>query len=236
MLISGNIILLATAKGVVIYKKDTSGWSYERTEFIGQPASMVYVDDRTNTWWVSLAHKHWGQKLHYSSDEGMHWKEVSSPKYPEGAEVRPGEPASLKYIWSIVHGGQEKPRRIFVGTEPGGLFVSEDHGESFSLIESLWNHPSRPDHWFGGGRDNAGIHSIVLDARDANHFYIGISCAGVFETRDSGASWEARNEGLGADYLPNPSARFGQDPHSMKICMSNPDISGSRIIVVFSDR
>jgi photosystem II stability/assembly factor-like uncharacterized protein len=90
--------------------------------------------------------------------------------------------------------------------------------------QSLWEHPSRPDHWFGGGRDNAGIHTIVLDPRDSNHIYIGVSCAGVFESTDGGESWEARNEGLKAYYLPDPKSKWGHDPHAIKICKSNPDV------------
>lgn len=224
MSVKGDKILVATAKGLVTYVKGTRDWSYDKIDFLGQPASMVYVDTRSNTWWVSIAHKHWGQKLHYSTDEGKSWNEVSSPKYPIGTEVKLGEPANLKYIWSIANGGSNNPDRMFVGTEPGGLFITENQGESFSLVESLWNHPSRPDHWFGGGRDNAGIHSIVLDPRDSDHFYIGVSCAGVFETTDAGKTWIVRNEGLRADYLPNPSSEWGHDPHSIKICKSNPDV------------
>ena len=220
----GDKILIATAKGLVTYVKKSNHWVYLKTEFLGQPASMVYVDDRTNTWWVSLAHKHWGQKLHYSVDEGEHWVEVGSPKYPKGSEVRPGEPANLKYIWSLAHGGADKPGRIYVGTDPGGLFVSQNNGETFSLVESLWNHPSRPDHWFGGGRDNAGIHTIVIDPRDSDHIYIGVSCAGVFETKDAGISWDTRHDGLRADYLPNPQSKWGHDPHSIEICQANPDV------------
>ncbi len=224
MSVNGDKILLATAKGLVTYIKSGNGWMFSETDFLGQPASMVYVDERTNTSWVSLAHKHWGQKLHYSGDEGKTWNEVNALKYPEDAEISPGKAATLKYVWSIAHGGEDKPNRILVGTEPGGLFVSEDLGQSFSLVESLWNHPSRPEYWFGGGRDNAGIHSIVMDPRDSDHFYIGVSCAGVFETTDGGKSWVVRNNGLRADYLPNPRSELGHDPHSIKICQSNPDV------------
>lgn len=220
----GNKILLATAKGLVVYKEGTTGWFYHKTYFLGQPASMVYVDERSDTWWVSLAHKHWGQKLHYSTDEGQTWKEAATPKYPEGSEISPGKPATLKYVWSIAGGGEDKPKRMFVGTDPGGLFVSDDYGQSFSLVESLWHHPSRPDHWFGGGRDNAGIHTIVLDPRDSNHIYIGVSCAGVFESTDGGNTWIDKNEGLKAYYLPDPKSKLGHDPHSIKICKSNPDV------------
>ncbi|MEQ9424734.1 MAG: glycosyl hydrolase [Cyclobacteriaceae bacterium] len=219
-----NKILLATAKGVVVYQRSNTHWKFEQTHFLGMAASQVFIDPRNGAWWVSLAHKHWGQKLHYSLDEGTTWKEVATPKYPDGAEITPGKPAVLKYIWSIASGGDNKPERIWVGTDPGGLFLSEDYGKSFVLNQPLWQHPSRPDHWFGGGRDNAGIHSIAIDPRDSDHFYIGISCAGVFETFDSGASWNSANAGLKADYLPNPNGQYGHDPHAIRICTSNPDI------------
>ena len=91
-------------------------------------------------------------------------------------------------------------------------------------MESLWNHPSRAEHWFGGGRDHPGIHSVVVDPRNSDHLYVGISCAGVFETRDRGNTWEVKNNGLRADYLPDPKAEVGHDPHLLVASPSQPDI------------
>ena len=45
--------------------------------------------------------------------------------------------------------------------------------------------------------------------------------AQVFLNRlDNGASWQPRNKGLLATYLPNPNAEVGQDPHQL---LMNPD-------------
>src|SRR6185312_12036954 len=90
-------------------------------------------------------------------------------------------PATTRYIWAIAHGGDTHRSRLWLGTDPGGLFRSHDGGASFQLVESLWNHPSRKTGWFGGGRDQPGIHSIVVDPRNEDHIHIGISCAGIFE-------------------------------------------------------
>ena len=92
------------------------------------------------------------------------------------------------------------------------------------LVETLWNHPSRPEGWFGGGRDYAGIHSIVVDSRDPGHIYVGISVAGVFETRDGGNSWYPKNKGLRADFLPDPQAEIGHDPHLLVSCAAYPNV------------
>jgi photosystem II stability/assembly factor-like uncharacterized protein len=91
-------------------------------------------------------------------------------------------------------------------------------------MQSLWDHPSRNDSWFGGGFDDPGIHSVIVDPRDANRVLVAISCAGVFETSDAGQSWRPRNRGLRADFLPNPVVEVGHDPHLLVMAPSNPDV------------
>ncbi len=217
-------LLIATRKGLAVYQQKNGNWQLRDIHFLGIPVSIAYADPRTGTWWACLDHGHWGVKLHRSDDHGKNWKELPAPKYPDGYEVKEGVPASTKYLWAMTHGGADHPERMWIGTEPGGLFVSNDGGRQFELVESLWKHPSRVESWFGGGRDYAGIHSIVVDPRDSDHLYIGISCAGVFESNDGGATWAVRNKGLRADYLPDPHAEVGHDPHLLMACAKDPDV------------
>ncbi len=221
---SKSLLFLGTRKGLIIYKRSQNSWDYHSTHFLGIPVTMVYVDERTNIWWACLDHGHWGIKLHKSIDKGNNWEEIEAPKYPEGIEIKADTPASNKYIWAFAHGGKDNPEKLLIGTIPGGLFSSEDNGKSFELNNALWNHPSRKDHWFGAGFDYPGIHSILVDPRDSNHFHVGISVAGVFETTDNGQSWIPRNKGLRADFLPDPHAEVGHDPHLMVACPTDPDI------------
>ena len=218
-----NKLILGTRKGLIHYQRNSSGWKIQDTSFLGIPVSLTHVDSRTGTWWACLDHGHWGQKLHRSLDQGKTWEEVASPKYSEGMEIKDGVAAAVKYLWAFAEGGSDKESVLYVGTEPGGLFESLDGGNSFKLVESLWNHPSRAEHWFGGGRDHPGIHSVVVDPRNSDHLYVGISCAGVFETRDRGNTWEVKNNGLRADYLPDPRAEVGHDPHLLVASPSQPD-------------
>ncbi len=218
-------LLVGTSKGLVIYQPVGHGWEIESIQFQGLPVSLVHIDERTNRWWTALSHRHWGEKLHYSDDKGKTWLEVEVPSY-NGLFYRPGIPASLKKLWTMQHGGNDRPGEVWLGTEPGGLFHSKDHGKTFQLVEGLWNHPSRLDDnlWFGAGKDFPFIHSIAIDPRNSDHVYVGISCAGVFETRDAGKTWETRNYGLVAAYLPNPKAEVGHDPHHMLLCRKHPDV------------
>ncbi|MCB0619974.1 MAG: hypothetical protein KDC43_09100 [Saprospiraceae bacterium] len=219
-----STLLLGTRKGLVVYRHQNGQWAMQDVHFPGVPVSIAYADERNGVWWACLDHGHWGVKLHRSADRGANWEEVTAPAYPEGAEIKPGEPAHTRYLWAMQQGGRRHPDRLWVGTEPGGLFRSDDGGREFQLVESLWNHPSRENNWFGGGRDHAGIHSVVVDPRDENHVYVGVSCAGVFESVDAGKTWAVRNKGLRADFLPDPEAEVGHDPHLLVASPANPDV------------
>src|SRR5690606_8410347 len=79
-------------------------------------------------------------------------------------------------------------------------------------------------HWFGTpaaeGEFAPGIHSIAVDPRDPERVLVAVSTAGVLETTDGGRSWRSRNEGMSMDYLPDPSAEWGHDPHFIARCPS----------------
>ncbi|MEM8526747.1 MAG: glycosyl hydrolase [Bacteroidota bacterium] len=219
-------LLVATSKGLVVWKYEKTEWFVDKIHFRGLPVSLTYIDSRNQTWWASITHRHWGQKLHFSKDEGASWQAVRPPQYPKDAQLPSGKRATLRKIWIIEQGGADRPNELWLGTEPGGLFQSKDFGQTFQLIEGLWNHPSRADEnqWFGAGKDDPFIHSIVVNPENSNHVYVAVSCAGVFETTNGGETWQPRNEGLVAAYLPNPNVEVGHDPHRMLMCHSNPKV------------
>ena len=216
-------ILLGTRKGLLILERNGSEWKVTKEDFRGIPVSYAWHDARTETLWSAAAHGHWGPKLCRQQGESE-WEEVEGPHFQQGDMVRPDTPASVQYIWTLASGGESYPDRIFAGTIPGGLFVSNDGGDNFELVESLWNHPTRPNHWFGGGFDEPGIHSVIVDPRDNDRILLGISCAGVFESPDAGASWNIRNTGMDASFLPDPSVEVGFDPHLLIASPSHPHI------------
>ncbi|MBL1216094.1 MAG: exo-alpha-sialidase [Planctomycetes bacterium] len=231
---SKNLMLLGTRKGLFIFELDgNSTWQFRSHTHIGIPIAYAMLDHRSGILWACQDHGHWGQKLVRSRDLGETWEEVTAPAYPDGEQIinsfatggkTEKKPATLRYLWCMAEGGDDRPDRLFIGTEPGGLFVSEDGGDSWSLVRGLWDHPSRTEgNWFGGGRDDAGIHSIIIDPNDSARILIGVSCAGVFESTDDGTTWNPRNTGLRADFLPNPDAEVGQDPHLVVMCPSHTD-------------
>lgn len=216
-------LLIGSSKGLIVYHRNINGnWIPGDVHFEGFPISATYVNPNSKTWWVAVAHRHWGIKLFNSKDKGKNWIPKTTPAYPSEAFLKNGKPAVLKKIWCIASPPGIDHQILLIGTEPGGLFISYDDGHTFQLLNSLWNHPTRSEYWFGAGRDLPFIHSIQFDPIDSNHFFIAVSCAGIFETLDGGKSWEIRNKGLKAAYLPNPDTEFGHDPHLLLMGKSNP--------------
>ena len=175
-------------------------------------------DARDNTLYAVLKHGHFGCKLHRSDDDGRTWSELDAPAFAADAAGAP----TLFQVWTIEAGGVAG--QVWAGALPAGLFRSDDRGEHWRQVAALWNVPER-EKWFGGGYDDAGIHSISPDPRDAKRLVVAISCGGVWETDSAGDSWALRGDGLVAAYMPPELAgqKETQDPHRVVRCHAAPD-------------
>ena len=131
---------------------------------------------------------------------------------------------STARVWALAAGGPDEPGTLWCGTMPGGLFRSDDRGETWTMARSLWDHPKRK-FWMGGGADLPGLHSICVDPRDARRVMIAVSTGGIWCTEDGGASWSQRGEGMRADHVPPELTHdpIAQDVHRLVQCPSAPE-------------
>ncbi|MEM7446174.1 MAG: exo-alpha-sialidase [Pseudomonadota bacterium] len=213
---------VATRKGLFVVRPG-SNQPVGQPSFLGDPVTAVLHDRRDGTLYAALNLGHFGRKLHRSTDGGASWAELPAPAFDkvEGKEDGP----SVSLVWTLEAGGDEQPGRLWAGTIPGALFRSDDHGESWQLVRSLWDLPQRKN-WFGGGYDDPGIHSILVDPRDSRRVECGVSCGGVTISEDDGASWRQTGHGFVADYVPPEQASepSTQDPHRVQACSANPNV------------
>lgn len=223
---------VGTRKGLFRLRNAGTRWELDGTQFLGDPVTIVRQDPRDGSIYACLDHGHFGVKLHRSVDGGETFEECGVPEYPERpADADDIDPVrqkplewKLKLIWSLVPGGPDQKDHLWCGTIPGGLFHSRDAGKSWQLVESLWQHPLRKK-WFGGGADQPGIHSICVHPKDSQHITLGVSCGGVWVSRDGGSTWECKADGMRAAYMPPELANTPevQDPHCVVQCRSRPD-------------
>ncbi len=221
-------ILVSTRKGLFRLAPGNGHWNIEQVDFLGDNVSLTLTDPRDGRHYAALDHGHFGVKLHRSTPTG--WEEIAAPAYPpkpEGLEENDmwGRPLawSTARIWALQAGGADEPGVIWCGTLPGGLFRSRDHGDSWEMVRSLWDHPKRKQ-WMGGGADLPGIHSILVDPRNSKRVWVAVSTGGIWFTEDSGASWTLRGNGMRAAYAPPEQAHdpIAQDVHCLVQCPAAP--------------
>lgn len=225
-----DTLLVSTRKGLFTLERKSNSWSIAKADFLGDNVSLAFADPRDELRYAALDHGHFGVKMQRSTASGD-WEEIPAPTYPakpEGLEEldmwgRP-LPWSTVRVWSLVAGGMDEPGVIWCGTIPGGLFRSRDHGTSWEMMRSLWDHPLRPK-WMGGGADLPGLHSILVDPRNSRRVFIAVSTGGIWATEDAGETWAQRGEGMRADHVPPEltHAPIAQDVHCLAQCPAAPD-------------
>jgi len=221
-------ILISTRKGLFVAEPQGSSYRVTRGSFIGDNVSFTMVDPRGG-WYAALDHGHFGVKVHRSDDRGATWTEIATPAYPPQPEGQVEKNFwgkerkwSTALIWSMAP-ALDRDGSLWCGTIPGGLFRSDDRGQTWRINEALWFHPDRPK-WNGGGKDDAGIHTILVDPRDPKTVAVAVSTGGVWRTKDGGATWTQCANGMRAEYVPPELTHAGnnQDVHCLAQCTSTP--------------
>ncbi|MDH5599488.1 MAG: hypothetical protein OEY34_10210 [Cyclobacteriaceae bacterium] len=216
------VLLVSTDKGLIEYSYEGDKWIFKKLHFEGFPVGFFKHDKATGIWRVAINHKHWGPKLYKSVDYGNQWIEQPVPSFKKSLN---DTKISLKSIWTISDSIGGDPNCFYVGVEPAALFYTRDNGQNYELNESLWNHPTK-DKWMGGGKGSKDpfLHTIHIHPDNPGEIIIGISCAGIFKTIDFGNSWVSINRGIKTEYLPDKLSEAGQDPHTIRVFPTNPNI------------
>jgi hypothetical protein len=223
------IVLVGTRKGLFLLEANEHrrSWSTSGPHFLGQIVNHAVLDPRDGrTVLAAVRAGHLGPTVYRSEDLGASWTEaVSPPAFAKAVSGEGGE--SVSHVFWLTPGHASEPGRWYAGTSPQGLFVSEDGGRSWEGAAGFNAHPDRRK-WIGGGQDappdGGTLHSIQVDPADARHLYFGCSAGGVFESRDHAASWTPLNRGCAADFLPDPDAEFGHDPHCLRVHPVSGDV------------
>jgi photosystem II stability/assembly factor-like uncharacterized protein len=208
------MLLVGTKKGAFILESHNGRRSFAlRGPYCeAWPINHVIADPATGTIYAGGGNAWFGPAVWKSSDFGTSWAHSSA-----GLAYAPGE-TPVSSVWSLAQGAH----CLYAGVEPADLFQSEDGGQSWSHVQGLRDHPSRP-HWQPGG---AGLilHSIVPHP-NGTAVWVAISAVGVFYSGEGMGSWEPRNRGTRNDYLPDGQKypEFGQCVHSLVMAPGNPD-------------
>ena len=215
------LVLVGTTKGAWLLRSSAERDRFEASgpHFPGQEIYALAFDGRDGRRRIlaGAGSPHWGASVRCSDDLGRTWSDPveGGLRFPEGSDT------ALRMIWQLQPAGADRPGTVYAGVEPAALFRSDDGGERFELVEGLWEHPHRPRWEPGGG--GLCLHTIVPDRADPDRLWVAISTGGVYRSDDGGASWQARNRGVRAVFLPDPHPEFGQCVHKIAQAGGRPD-------------
>lgn len=198
-------VLLGTTKGAFVLDGTAARgrWTVRGPYCDGWPINHVIGDPASGHLWAGGGGEWTGAGIWRSIDDGHTWSvaKLTSGQVDEWAANDPefaesigwtDEPAPhgkrFGQIWSLARIGD----LLYAGTKPATLLVSDDDGQSWSVVESLTDHPSAAE-WIGGAAGLV-LHTIIADPSDPEKLWIGISSAGVFASKDGGTHWERRND------------------------------------------
>ena len=208
-----TLLAIGTGKGLFLARSEDGRASW-RLSGPHHPMTAVYavaIDTRRATprLLAGATSSHFGPSVATSDDLGESWRE------PERAPVAfPSETgASLERVWQISPGPASQPERVYAGTQPSALFVSDDGGVTYELVRDLWDHPHRPQ--WGAGYGGQAIHTVLPHPIDTDAVLVAMSAGGVYRTTDGGKSWRTGNTGIKAYFLPDPWPEFGQCVHKV---------------------
>ncbi|MBM3946741.1 MAG: exo-alpha-sialidase, partial [SAR202 cluster bacterium] len=199
----GILLSVGTKKGLFQFRSDASRdkWRMSGSVMPGAEVFHAVMDARTGR--MFAAHTFMETRVSYSDDLGKTWVDAKeTPRFTQesGMRVEPATGVAIlaDRVWRLEPGRATEPGVVYCGTPPAALFRSEDNGVTWGPVSALNNHPTRSQ-WFPGAGGLC-LHSIVLDPKDKQRMWVGISSPSVFGTKDGGRSWQPRNSGIKNGY------------------------------------
>jgi hypothetical protein len=200
------VLCIGTKKGLFVAEAAAARRKFALRGPFGEGVAVyaVMIDTRgTPRIYASSCNAFFGMKVLSSKDLGKTFKETKSAPAFAKEDGR-----ALANIWSFAAGDNQK--ELWCGVEPASLFRSGDAGDSWEMVGGISNH-EHARKWQPG---NGGLclHTII---RDGNRMHLGISTGGHYLSEDSGTSFQAANNGVGAGFTPDPYPEFGQCVHKI---------------------
>jgi len=213
------VVLVGTKKGLFrsVSEDGRRSWSLDGPHVGGfEIYHAVLCPDEPAVGYAAARHMVWGAHLYRTEDGGRSWRQIPGrPAFP------PSLDRELEAIWHVAPVPGSGGEALWAGAEPGGLFRSDDGGESWRFVETLEAHPTRGA--WQPAKGGLAVHSIQLDPRDPDRIYVALSAGGCYRSDDGGERWRPVNRGVRADFLPDRYPEAGQCVHSLRLHPARPD-------------
>lgn len=187
-------LLVGTRKAAFMYTADASrsSWKLSEPMLTGWSIYNMSADTRGGRARVLAAANHWawGPSVARSDNDGKDW-DWRSP----GLGFPKDSGRTVQNVWHVRPALESHEGVVYAGTQPGGLFRSEDRGDSWAPVQTMNEHPDHPKWSMSGGGDSC-LHSIEFDRRNPSRMFATVSTGGGYRTDDDGKTWERFSDKL----------------------------------------
>jgi photosystem II stability/assembly factor-like uncharacterized protein len=213
---SGDLLLLVgTRKGLFVFHSNPERREWQQT--MHHPGWMVHAsayDPRDGMLYAATNSEVFGGIVQRSADLGASWEsECQGLKFDDESGFK------LRKIWQVACGA--RAGEVYAGSERAGIFRSEDRGATWQGLDGLNQHPHAASWEPGGG--GLCLHTIVRHPSDPDRLWVAISTGGVYRSDDGGQTWQPRNQGIAAGFLPDPNPEYGQCVHKIDRSTALPE-------------
>ncbi len=195
-----STVFVATIEGVAELRRDAAGnWSVARRSLDGSHVSSLTIDPVGGVFAAVMP-----GTLMYSADGGASWEARANG-------IKEGGMYSLR---CLPHGDGA---RIYVGTQPVGLYRSDDGGQSWQDLAGVRIAPLHETWRFPAPGHEPHLKTLAVDPRDPNTLYAGVEQGALLKSVDGGETWSDLDEFVDYEHF------VYKDIHQVMLRPSNPD-------------
>jgi photosystem II stability/assembly factor-like uncharacterized protein len=174
---SSNELWVATQDGLVLLEREQNGqWRETRRALRGNHISAIIFEHQTGTMFAGA----FFGSIHASADGGKTWERRDN-----------GMP--IHDVYSLASTVVDGKVRVYAGTQPAHLFVSDDLGLHWTEMTSLRNVPSAEQWSFPAPPHIAHTKFITFDPHDPKTIYACIEQGAFLKSTDEGKTWRELN-------------------------------------------
>jgi photosystem II stability/assembly factor-like uncharacterized protein len=167
-------VLVGTREGIVTIQRNAggSGWHVAQRSLTDRHISAIAFDPESGTIFAGA----FKGGLFASTDGGKTWSECMDGLTEDD-------------VYSLAVAKVDGRTRVYAGTEPAHLFVSEDLGQHWTELPALRSVPGS-DTWSFPAPPHVGhLKHINFDPRDAQTMFASIEVGGLLKSSDGGRTW-----------------------------------------------
>jgi photosystem II stability/assembly factor-like uncharacterized protein len=196
-------LLVGTASGVSVLERDSDGERWRETGHAleGLHISSLVLEPKQGGIFAGV---HFGGGLYFSGDDGTTWEKRTNG-------------LTIEHVYSIRSVEEDGKPIIYAGTEPPGLFRTEDSGLSWHELPAIKSVPNT-DRWCFPMKPNIPhTKTMAFDPRNPKVIYAGVEQGALLKSTDGGETWRE------LEAYSTPDDPYYKDIHQLVLLPSNAD-------------